>query len=115
MSNIHHLNIKGAGDSSTFSQNQVGDGGGGGGGNMDDILKRLHTVEQTVSEIRADVVGLKTSIPHLATKADVASIPLLATKADVANLETSLIKWFVVTAIALAVLAFTIARYVAPA
>jgi hypothetical protein len=78
-------------------------GTGGGDGGMDDMLKRLHTVEQTVSEIRADVGGLTAVMPHLATKA------------DVSNSALRIIGWMIGTAIALTTLAFTIARYVAPA
>lgn len=81
---------------------------------MDDILKRLHTVETTVSDIRTDVSGLKTMMPHLATKADLAEVKG-SLKADIAALESSLIKWIVGTALAVAALAFAIARFVAPA
>lgn len=77
---------------------------------MDDVLKRLHTVEQTVSEIRADVAGLASAMPQMATKADVADV-----KTAVSSVETSLIKWIVGTLLAVTIVAFTIARYVAPA
>jgi hypothetical protein len=98
---------------------------GGGNGGMDDILKRLHTVETTVSDIRTDVSGLMAMMPHLATKADLAEVSgsLKAEiaevkgslKLDIATLESSLIKWMVGTALAVAALAFAIARFVAPA
>ena len=84
---------------------------------MDDVLKRLHTVEQTVSEIRADVAGLAAAIPHLATKADIAAakVDIADVRAAVSGVEASLIKWIVGTLLAVTIVAFTIARYVAPA
>lgn len=72
--------------------------GPGDGGGMDDILKRLGAVEESVSEIKAAVSGLTSTMPHLATKADVQSV------------ETSIIKWIVGTIIAVAALAFAIAK-----
>jgi hypothetical protein len=101
------------------------------GGNVDEtILKRLDTVESAVSETREQVIGIAATIPTLATKADIgdvrlevselkaevrgiaAIIPHLATKADVRAVETSIIKWLVPTAIAIAGLAFSIAKFV---
>ena len=90
---------------------------------MDDILRRLGTVESAVFEVREQVSGIAATIPHLATKADLseireqvsgiaAAIPHLATKADVRAVETSIIKWLVPTAIAIAGLAFSIAKFV---
>jgi hypothetical protein len=67
---------------------------------MDDVLKRLANVESSVASIRAEVSGLS------ATALD------LATKNDVSNLESSLVKWIVGTLLAVAVLTFTIARFV---
>ena len=77
---------------------------------MDDVLKRLHTVKQTVSEIRANVAGLTAVVPHLATKADIAEV-----KTAVSSVESSRIKRIVGTLLAVTIVAFTIARYVAPA
>lgn len=86
---------------------------------MDDILKRLGSVETLVSELRSQVSTILGVIPHLATKADVAIIPQLATKADVvavkadvAAVETAIIKWIVATTLASAALAFAIAKFV---
>ena len=95
---------------------------------MDDILKRLGSVETQVSAIlgilphlatKADVADVRTSlrameavIPQLATKADVAVIPQLATRADVASIETAIIKWIIATTLASAGLAFAIAKFV---
>lgn len=75
-------------------------GSDGGGGNMDDVLTRLANVEVSVSDIRAQVSGLSATAPHLATKS------------DVSQLEGSLIKWLVGTLLAVAVLTFTIARFI---
>lgn len=74
-------------------------------------------VEQTVAEIRSDVAGLTAVVPHLATKADIADVKTSVSdvKGNISSLESSLIRWIVGTALAVAVLAFTIARYVAPA
>ena len=80
-------------------------------------------VRLEVSELRAEVRGVAAIIPSLATKADLseireqvngiaAVIPHLATKADVKAGETSTIKWLVATAIAIAGLAFSIAKFV---
>jgi hypothetical protein len=63
-------------------------------------LKRLGNVESQVSAILA-------TIPHLATKTDVADL-----RADVAALETAIIKRVVATMLASAALAFTIAKFV---
>jgi hypothetical protein len=67
---------------------------------MDDVLKRLSSVENSVSDIRAQVSGLVASASHFATKS------------DLSKLESSLIKWLVSTLLAVAVLTFTIARFV---
>jgi len=67
---------------------------------MDDVLKRLSSFENSVSDIRAQVSGLIATAAHLATKTDVSQV------------ESSLIKWLVGTLLAEAVLTFTIARFV---
>jgi hypothetical protein len=51
-------------------QFRVGVSDGGGGGMEDDVLKRLGVVESSVSEIRTQVGGITSILPHLATKAD---------------------------------------------
>src|SRR5690349_16761914 len=96
---------------------------GGGGGDMDDVSKRLGTVEASVTELRVQVSGIAAIIPHLATKEDLkevrgqvgsiaAIIPHLATKADIHALEAKIIKWIIATVIAAVTttsgLAFTI-------
>ncbi|HEY7638813.1 MAG TPA: hypothetical protein VH814_03730 [Steroidobacteraceae bacterium] len=67
---------------------------------MDDVLKRLANVENLVADIRAQVSGLCATAAHLATKN------------DVSELESSLIKWIIATLLGVAVLTFTIARFV---
>ena len=87
---------------------------GGGGGDVEDILKRLGSVETHVSELRSQVSGILAVIPHLATKADVADVRAAVgqVKADVAAVETAIIKWVIATTLASAALAFTIAKFV---
>ena len=81
---------------------------------MEDILKRLGSVETHVSELRSQVSGILAVIPHLATKADVADVRAAVgqVKADVAAVETAIIKWVIATTLASAALAFTIAKFV---
>jgi hypothetical protein len=90
---------------STVSNPSVGSGGGG--GDVEDVLKRLGSVEAHVSELRSQVSAIVAVMPHLATKADVAEV-----KADVAAVETVIIKWIVATVLASAALTFTIAKFV---
>ena len=119
----------------TGSDSSVGSGSGG--GNVDDILKRLGSVEISVSELKSQVSAILALIPQLATKADLADvrssvrateavIPHLATKADVSDVmtelkelkadvaarETAIIKWIIATTLASASLAFAIAKFV---
>ena len=58
--------------------------------------ERLVRIETRVDGISA----------NMATKADIASM-----KADIAALETTLLKWFIGTSIALSGLAFAVARF----
>jgi len=115
---------------STGSDSSVGTEGGG--GKVDEILKRLGSVETQVSgilgiiphlatkadlaEVKASVRAIEAVIPQLATKAGLAAIeaviPQLATKADVASIETAIIKWIIATTLASTALAFTIAKFV---
>jgi len=81
------------------SRARTGDSNSGGGG-VDDILKRLGTVESAVSEIREKVSGIVATIPHLATKADVNA------------LEAAMIKWIIATVLTTAGLVFTIEKLV---
>lgn len=111
----------------------VGVGTGSGGGDMEDVLRRWGSPEKDVSEIRINVAGIAAQLPHVATKEDVAQLPYVATKADVmatrteimatkteimavrvevSDAKTSIIQWVVATTIAMAALAFTIAKFV---
>jgi hypothetical protein len=67
----------------------------------------MGNVETHVSELREQVSAILATIPHLATKTDVADL-----RADVAALETAIIKWIIATVLASAALAFTIAKFV---
>jgi hypothetical protein len=67
---------------------------------MDDVLRRLGSLEKDVSAIKTDVAGIVALLPHMATKA------------EVADSKTSIIQWMVGTMIAVAALAFTIAKLV---
>lgn len=55
---------------------------------MEDVLRRLGSLEKDVSVIKAEVAGIATRLPGMATKEDVAGIatrlPGMATKEDVA-------------------------------
>lgn len=102
---------------------------------MEDVLRRLGSLEKDVSVIKADVAGILTRLPDLATKADVAPIPYLATKADVmairadvmairaeiphmatkadvSDAKTPIVQWIVGTIIAVAALTFTIVKFI---
>src|ERR1700722_9298907 len=102
---------------------------GGGGGNVDDILKRLGKVEESVGDLKTQVGVIAAAMPLLATAASVAEaklattasiaelrtevraiaavIPHLATaasvfdlKSEMSTMETRIIKWIVATALA---------------
>lgn len=127
-----------------------------GGGDMEDVLRRLGSLEKDVSVIKTEVSAIVALLPQLASKADVAQLPYMATKEDVALLKAdiglvradvsgvvallphfatkadialvktdialvkaeisdaraSIIQWMVSTMIAVAALAFTIAKFV---
>lgn len=95
-----------------------GVGGDSGGGEVEDVLRRLGSLETAVSVIRTE---LTTALPHLATKEDVAlvkvdvalvKVAVAEVKAAVSNAKTSTIQWMVTTMIALTALVFTIAKLV---
>jgi len=69
---------------------------------MDDVLKRLGALESSVSDVREQVSAITAAMPHFATKADLRAV------------ETAIIKWIIGTVIAVAALAFTIAKFVHP-
>jgi hypothetical protein len=94
------------------------DGSGDEGGNMEDILKRLGTVETNVLELKSQLSAILAIIPHLATKADVADLRTDVAQlrgdmsAGIAGLEARIIKWIVATLLTSTGLAFTIAKFV---
>src|SRR5581483_3905625 len=47
---------------------------GSGGGGVDDILKRLGNVEESVTDLRAQVGAIAATLPHLATAESVAKL-----------------------------------------
>jgi hypothetical protein len=66
-------------------------------------------LQTDVAQLKVDVAEIKATLPHLATKADLAPIvhimaviPHMATKADLATLESRLIRWMVGSWIAMA-------------
>jgi hypothetical protein len=96
-------------------------GSGSGGGDVEDILRRLGSVESHVSDLKSQV----SAIPYLATKADVSDArteigefkadvakEFGSLRADVAAMEAKIIKWIVPTVLTSTTLAFTIAKFV---
>ena len=81
---------------------------------MDDVLRRLGVVESLLAETREDVSAIRATLPHLATKADVAATKadINEVRADISALETRIIRWIVGTTIAVASVAFAIAKFV---
>ena len=78
-----------------------------GDGGMDDILARIGRLEDTTSDLKADLSSVKSTVQSLATKEQVGEL-----KALISATETSLIKWVVGTAIACAGLAFAAAKFI---
>ena len=74
---------------------------------MDDILRRLGTFETGVSGMKADVSGMRADLSGIK-----AQLPYLAAKSDVSDVKAAIIQWIVGTTIAVAALAFTIAKFV---
>lgn len=85
-----------------------GDGPGGGGGELE---ARLTALEKSTLEIREKLVRVETKLEGIektmATKADLADL-----RTVIAEGFTSQTKWFISTAIALAVIAFTAAKFI---
>ena len=84
------------------------------GDTVEDILKRLSSIETDVSKLKVDV-GIIAS--NYATKTDVAEVKTLIAnvrtelKSGIDSLETKMIKWFVATSLTVGSLAFTAAKY----
>jgi hypothetical protein len=83
--------------------------GGDGGGSVDDILKRISSLEIQVSSIAA-------AVPRLATKADFKNelaevrTEISKLKVDIASMEPKIINWLIPTVLASIGVAFTIAK-----
>ncbi|WP_253185361.1 hypothetical protein [Burkholderia plantarii] len=74
--------------------------GGSDGGDDGGMEERIKELEKSNADIRERLARMESGLNHVATKADVAS------------LESTLLKWFVGTAIALAGLAFAAAKLI---
>jgi len=98
---------------------------GSGGGDVEDILKRLGSVETHVLELRSQVSAILAVIPHPATKAHVVDVRTSVAelradlsaavgfaRADLAVFRTTIRNWAVAAVLASAALAFTIAKFV---
>jgi hypothetical protein len=85
---------------------------------VDEILKRLGLLETVVADLRMQLSALVTLMPTFATKSDLLEVKgelksdSHALRAEMSAMEARLIRWLVATAIALAALAFTAAKYV---
>jgi septal ring factor EnvC (AmiA/AmiB activator) len=111
------------------------------GGSVDDVLKRLSSLEIQVSSIAATIPHLATAasvaeilavIPHLATKADLKNeiagvrteigqvrseigevrTEIAEVKVGIASMEARISKWFIATSLASVGLAFTLAKLI---
>lgn len=74
--------------------------GGSGGGYDDGMEERLKKLEEFKDDARERLARIEVRLEHTATKD------------DVARLESTLLKWFVTTAIALTGLAFAAAKLI---
>jgi hypothetical protein len=88
-----------------------GDHTGGNDGGGADMEARVAALEKISQEIREKLVRVETKLEGLekttATKTDIADL-----KTAIAEGFTSQTKWFISTAIALAVIAFTAAKFI---
>jgi hypothetical protein len=100
-------------------------GSGSGGGGVEEIWKRLGSVETHVSDLRSQVSVISATIPHLATKADIGAVrkevadvrtdlsaQIGEVKAEMATTEAAIIRWIVATLFAAVGLGFTFAKFV---
>lgn len=74
---------------------------------MDDVFRRLGGVETRLGAVETDVSAIKVEVAGIK-----AQLPYLASKSDVSDAKTSIIQWMIGTTIAVAALAFTIAKVV---
>ena len=91
-------------------------------GHLESDVSRLQVdvsqLQVDVSQLKVDVAEIKATLPHLATKADLAPIahimavmPHTATKADLATMESRLIRWMVGSWIAMAAVVTAAVRF----
>lgn len=67
---------------------------------MDDATRRLGAVETDICAIKMDLAAIKAVLPHLVTKADLSDV------------KASIIQWIVASTIAVAAVAFSVAKFV---
>jgi hypothetical protein len=79
-------------------------------GDDNGLEPRVARLEQFVDECRKDLRSLDVRLTRVETLTD-GIAKNMATKADLAQLESTLLKWFIGTAIAVAGLAFAAAKY----
>lgn|GEM_PF-2109462 len=65
---------------------------------------RVAKLEDTMTTVRERLVAIETKLDHVDKT--------MATKAELSAMESTLIKWFVATALILASLAFTAAKFI---
>lgn len=107
MGDVVKLNWTGRGnDNGTGNDDRGGPPGGG-----NDLEKRLEAVEKAIPDIRERLARVETKIDHIEKT--------MATKSDMADMKTALAegfnaqtKWFIGTALAMTVIAFTAARFI---
>jgi len=91
MGDLHHINPRAGAPSLADG----GDGGDNGG-----MEARVRNLESTVTSVRERLARIETRVEQTATKEDVVKV------------ESSLLKWFIGTAIALVSLAFVAAKLI---
>jgi len=65
---------------------------------------RVLKLEETMTTVRERLVAIETKLDHVDKT--------MATKVELSTMESTLIKWFVATALILASLAFTAAKFI---
>lgn len=108
MSNVHKFTFGKLPDGHDNSGGGNHTGGNGGGNELE---ARVTALEKISQDIREKLVRVETKLESLeksaATKTDIADL-----KTAIAEGFTSQTKWFISTAIALAVIAFTAAKFI---
>ena len=78
-----------------------------GGGDMEEILRRLGAVETRLGAVETRLGAVETDVSGVK-----AQLPYLAAKSDVSDAKTSIIQWMIGSTLAVASLAFVIAKFV---